>query len=206
MDEDNPTPAAPSAAPPEGAVAPSIPKPRFDEVNERMKVAENGLADANARTAELESELQRLRSPAPAAPAPTPTPPAAPASPEPRTQADTSDRDVQLERLTMIVEHGVSAAQADVLMGYRARGLSGEESLTLAQTQHPQLFGRDARGFDPNAHSTAPPGTRPPRPPADPTFSEQLAATRDPVKRQSMALKAAADLVSAQIHGQLDRR
>ena len=105
----------------------------------------------------------------------------------------------------MIVEQGCSAEQADVLIGYTDRGLSPQEAHILAEQQHPQLFGRDARGFDPNAHSAAPPGSKPPRPPAEPTVAEQIAATRDPVQRQSMALKHAANMVTAQINGQLDR-
>ena len=196
MDEDN-NQADPSAAPAEANAETrnaSIPKQRFDEVNDRRRTAETENERLRARIAELEQS--KRPQPAPATPKPA-DPPS-----ESQTPADVD----RLRRLEMILETQASGEVVDAMMPYVKQGLTTKDAMTLVRQNQPQLFGKDTRGFDPNAHHASPPGGRAPQPPAEPSIGEKIAATRDPHRRQGMALKAAADLVTAQILGQLDKK
>lgn len=195
-DQTNPTATPPVA--PEGGNA-TIPLPRFKEVNDRMKAAE-------ARVAELEARL-RPGTP-PAAPAEPVTPPSADMTPEapkapPQQAAEPSSKvtiDPAIEQKFALVKQGVPVAAVDEVHALVSRGYAVEDAIMVAQRKNPEAFGKDSRGFNPAAHSAAPPASgRPPAPPPPPTELEQIAATRDLHKRNDMAVKAAGKAIMAHI-------
>ena len=199
---DQPEPAVPPAAPPATPPAAKpeivIPKPRFDEVNERMKKAEEE-RDA------LKIELQAARAEASARePEPDPAPQDSPLPAEPQQPPEPRVDQDELQRLRIATRHRLSEDAAALVQTLIKRGNTEDDALALAKLKAPKAFaGRDLRGFDPTTHSAAPPGSgRQPPPKPEPTVREQIAATRDPHRRGKMALDAAVDHVREQMKGQ----
>lgn len=190
-------PAAPPATPPAPKPEVTIPKPRFDALNERMKKAEE-------ERDRLQQELLAARAEASAPadepdPAPQDSPPPAEPEqpPEPRVDMD------EVQRLRIAARHRLSEETAALVQSYVKKGLDENDALAMAKLKAPKAFaGRDLRGFDPTTHSAAPPASGRPQPKPEPTVREQIAATRDPHRRGQMALNAAVEHVREQMKGQ----
>lgn len=198
----------PEATPPVAQQEPkgSIPLPRFNAVNERMKAAEAELATLRAQ---LAAEKQK--------PAPTPEPeaPETAESEEPESQSPQGEEarqsaPVDIERtarLEIMANLHVSEDAATLIRGYMQKGNDLSDALALARLRNPAAFGKDVRGFDPKAHHAAPPSSGRPKPQPEPTRADKLAAARGNLHaRQSMALKFASEIIQGQARAQFEKK
>lgn len=167
---------------------PTIPKPRFDQVNGKLQ-------EAQQRIRELESKLGQQ------------TPPAAPAVPASAAPAKEPARDAtarELQAMKIQLKHQISEEAANLVISYQEKGLSADEALDFARSRQPALFGEDRRGFDAATHATRPPGTgssKAPEPPKEPTELEKVRAIKDPTARGKAAIQGAVNVVKAQMFG-----
>jgi hypothetical protein len=170
----------------------SIPKPRFDEVNERLKASQ-------AANADLQAQLAALRAVKPAQTEDTEKKPAAKPATEPQGSGGLAD---EMRVLRLRVDHGVSEEAARLVLGYEQKGLNAQDALDFARTRQPKLFGEDKRGFDPSTHSSSAPGSGPPpstEKPPEPSELDKVRGIRNPELRGKAAMKGAVSLVKAQM-------
>lgn len=188
-DEEDPAPPAGEKKAPGSEPEPQlIPKPRFDQVNTRLR-------EANERIAELEGKLASASGSKdkPAKDDPEPKPREAPA------QAKPVELDARIIQLRL--DHQLSQEAAEAVRRYEQQGLSAEDAMAFAQMRKPGLFGEDRRGFDETTHSSERPGTGKSDPPKDPepTQLQKVAAISDLNRRGKAALAGARELVKNQM-------
>lgn len=181
--------AAPPAA--EGGQT-SIPLPRFNEVNSRMKAAEARAAELEAKLAALERKPVAPVGQAPGEPQPSPTPePKSSQAPAPK--ADESE----LARLRLMAHHKVPESVVDDVLSFTSKGLEVEDAVALVRQKKPGAFGGQstAGAYQPGAHSVSSPGSG--KPPEPPKVSERqrVAAIRNNDARHSEVLKLAGRIV-----------
>lgn len=199
----------PEATPPVAQQEPkgSIPLPRFNAVNERMKAAEAELATLRTQ---LAAEKQKPPPP------PEPEAPEAVESEEPESQSPQGEQTRQstpsvdherTARLEIMANLHVSEDAATLVRSYMQKGNDLSDALALARLRNPAAFGKDVRGFDPKAHHAAPPSSGRPKPQPEPTRADKLAAARGNLhSRQSLALKFASEIIQGQARAQFEKK